>query len=185
MDKCNCGGFEDPRPHYSWCNVNMGQKPSAFNSIGQRVVTSQVDGAKNPNPKDSIGSSKIPLHLVPMEAMVLMSLGLLDGAGKYGRCNYLVAPVRASIYYDAAMRHLAKWFAGEEADDDSGLPHMAHLLACAAIIVGAESNGTLIDDRNVDNGFCAFLKRMTPHVARLNEKHADKTPKHFTIKDTV
>lgn len=142
-------------------------------------------GAKDPNPKDSIGSSKVPMHLWPMEATVLGVLGLLDGAGKYGRSNYLVAPVRASIYYDAAMRHLSKWFAGEEADDDSGVPHMGHVLACCAIIVGAQAAGTLIDDRNVKNGFCAFLKEYTPHVKRIQEAHKDKSPKHYTIKDSV
>jgi hypothetical protein len=140
---------------------------------------------KNPNPKDSIGSSKVPMHLWPMEATVLGTLGLLDGAGKYGRSNYLVAPVRASIYYDAAMRHLAKWFSGEETDEDSGIPHLGHVLACCAILVGAQAAGTLIDDRNVKNGFCEFLKQYTPHVKRLQEKHASQSPKHYTIKDNA
>jgi hypothetical protein len=140
--------------------------------------------AKDPNPKDSIGSSKIPMHLWPMEATVLGALALLDGAGKYGRSNFLVAPVRASIYYDAAMRHLGKWFAGEEVDEDSGVPHLGHVLACSAILVAAQASGTLIDDRNVKNGACEFLKRYTPLVTAIQDKHRGKTPRHYTIADS-
>ncbi len=53
---------------------------------------------KNPNPKDSIGSTKIPMHLWPDTATVYGALALLDGAAKYGRGNYRASPVRASIY---------------------------------------------------------------------------------------
>lgn len=152
-----------------------------------------VTGAKNPNPKDSIGSSKVPLHLWPMEASVLGALGLLDGAHKYGRSNFLVAPVRASIYFDAASRHLGKWFAGEDCDGDdaqpgdedqgSGISHLGHVLACIAILVSAKSAGTLIDDRMVKNGLCRFIRDYTPEVKRIQAMHAGKTPHHYTIAD--
>jgi hypothetical protein len=139
---------------------------------------------KNPNPKDSIGSSKIPMHLWPETATVLGALGLLDGALKYGRSNFRAAPVRASIYYDAAKRHLNAWFEGRPADPDSGLPDLAHALACLAILVDAEAAGTLIDDRMVAGGYMATVEKMTPHVKLLQERHADKSPKHYTIVDT-
>jgi len=139
---------------------------------------------KNPNPKDSIGSSKIPFHLWPETASAVGALGLLDGASKYGRSNYRAAPVRASIYYDAARRHLAKWFEGEDNDPDSGVPHFGHVLACLAILVDAQAAGTLIDDRNVKGGYVDYLAALTPHVKRLQELHADKTPTHYTIKDS-
>lgn len=140
---------------------------------------------KNPNPKDSIGASKIPVHLWPATATILGSLGLLDGAAKYGRGNYRVAPVRFSIYYDAAQRHMFKLMAGEDNDLDSGLPHEAHILACFAIITDAKAAGTLIDDRDVQGGFIKLLADLTPHVARLTTLHADKQPKHFTIQDNA
>ena len=62
---------------------------------------------------------------------------------------------------------------------------MAHALACIAIIVDAEAAGTLIDDRMVVGGYHKLLAEMTPHVKRLQELHADKSPKHFTIIDKV
>jgi hypothetical protein len=116
---------------------------------------------------------------------VLGCMGLLDGAAKYGRSNFRAAPVRASIYYDALRRHLAGWFEGRPCDPDSGLPDAAHMLADLAILVDAEAAGTLIDDRNVKGGYHKLLEDMTPHVKRLQDKHADKSPKHYTIADDV
>lgn len=137
--------------------------------------------AKPSNPKDLIGSGKLPLHLWPTTATALGSLGLLDGMLKYGRSNFRAVGVRASIYYDAASRHLNAWMEGEDADPDSGLPHLAHALACLAIIVDAEAAGKLTDDRCAPGGYRKLVGQLTPHVARLKELHAGKDPKHYTI----
>lgn len=136
---------------------------------------------KPTNPKDLIGSGKLPLHLWPVTATALGSLGLLDGMLKYGRSNFRAVGVRASIYYDAASRHLNAWFEGEEADPDSGLPHLAHALACLAIIVDAEAAGKLNDDRMHPGGYRSLIDSLTPHVARLKAVHEDKAPTHYTI----
>jgi hypothetical protein len=136
---------------------------------------------KPTNPKDLIGSGKLPLHLWPVTATALGSLGLLDGMLKYGRSNFRAVGVRASIYYDAASRHLNAWFEGEGVDPDSGLPHLAHALACLAIIVDAEAAGKLNDDRMHPGGYRELINSLTPHVARLKEVHADKSPQHYTI----
>ena len=140
-------------------------------------------GLKPSNPKDIIGSDKLPLHLWPETATALGCLGLLDGALKYGRSNFRAIGVRSSIYYDAARRHLSKWFEGEDVDPDSGLPHLAHLLACVAILVDAEAAGKLNDDRQVQGGYVQYVKALTPHVARLKALHAGKDPKHYTKAD--
>ncbi|RVD77030.1 dATP/dGTP diphosphohydrolase domain-containing protein [Pseudomonas koreensis] len=136
---------------------------------------------KPTNPKDLIGSGKLPLHLWPVTATALGSLGLLDGMLKYGRSNFRAVGVRASIYYDAASRHLNAWFEGEAVDPDSGLPHLAHALACLAIIVDAEAAGKLSDDRMHPGGYRELINSLTPHVARLKEVHEGKTPTHYTI----
>lgn len=135
------------------------------------------------NPKDMIGSDKLPLHLWPETATLCGCLALLDGALKYGRANWRVAGVRASIYNDACRRHLNKWFEGEDTDPDSGLPHLSHALACIAILIDAGAAGKLNDDRMVMGGYVKLLEQLTPHVARLKQTHAKKSPKHYTIKD--
>lgn len=140
-------------------------------------------GTKHSNPKDAIGADKIPLHLWPEMASVLGSLAFLDGALKYGKFNFRAIGVRASIYVDAARRHLNAWMEGEDIDPESGVPHLGHLLACAAILVEAQANGNLTDDRLYPSGYRKFINEMTPHVRRLKEKHQDKNPKHWTIAD--
>ena len=143
--------------------------------------------AKPTNPKDLIGSDKIPLHLWPETATVLGSLALLDGALKYGRANWREAGVRASIYVDAVRRHLNAWFEGENFDNSeygSGLPHLAHALACIAIIVDADAAGKLTDDRNYPGGYDALVTDLTPMVAAIKAKYAErKSPKQYTIAD--
>lgn len=135
------------------------------------------------NPKDLVGSGKVPIHLWPNTATVFGSLGLLDGMLKYGRSNWRVAGVRSSIYYDAARRHLDAWFEGEDNASDSGLPHLAHALACLAIIVDADAAGKLNDDRLVSGGYRSNLDELTPFIEYLKIMHKDKNPKHYTIAD--
>lgn len=139
---------------------------------------------KPSNPKDIIGSDKLPLHLFPETATAYGALALLDGALKYGRANFRAVGVRASIYYDAARRHLNKWFEGEQFDPDSGLPHLAHALACIAILIDASECDKLNDDRNIRGGYITSVERLTPFVKMLKEKHKDRTPKHYTIEDS-
>lgn len=142
-------------------------------------------GTKETNPKDAIGGSKLPIHLWPTTATVLGSLGLLDGMLKYGRSNWREGGVRASIYVDAAQRHLFAWFEGEDCDPDSGVPHLAHALACLAILVDSQASGNLTDDRMYSNGqYRALVTELTPHVERLKSLHAGRSPRHFTRSDS-
>ena len=138
---------------------------------------------KPTNPKDVIGSDKIPYHLWPETATILGSLALLDGALKYGRGNWRVAGVRFSIYYDALRRHMNKIQENEWMDPDSGLPHIAHVLACAGIIADAAAAGKLVMDGNYPGGYVGLIETMTPHVKRLKEHHKDKHPHHYTSAD--
>lgn len=136
------------------------------------------------NPKDVVGSTKVPMHLWPAVASVWGALAFLDGMLKYGRNNWREDGVRATIYIDAIERHLKRYKEGEDVDEDSGLHPLAHLLASAAIIVDAEASGTLVDDRNYKGTwFPKFLADASVHVKRLVAKHVGKTPRHYTIKD--
>jgi hypothetical protein len=138
---------------------------------------------KNTNPKDLIGCNKVPLHLFPETAAIYGSLALLDGMLKYGRTNWREIGVRASIYYDACKRHMNAWFEGEDADPDSKLPHLAHAIACIAILIDAVSAEKLKDDRMYKGGYRKTINDLTKHVGRLKELHKDKNPKHWTISD--
>jgi hypothetical protein len=147
------------------------------------VLQPNDHASKDGNPKDRIGSDKLPLHLWPATATAMGCLGFLNGMLKYGRCNFRAIGVRASIYHDAAKRHLDAWFEGEECDPDDGVPHLSAALACIAIIVDAEAAGKLNDDRQYNGGYRECVARLTPHVARLKALHIKCTPKHYTISD--
>jgi hypothetical protein len=144
-----------------------------------------VDNTKPTNPKDAIGSGKLPLHLWPVTATVHGALALLDGAGKYGRTNYRAIGVRASIYFDAAVRHLNAWFEGEDCAPDSGVHHLGHALACIAVILDAEAAEKLTDDRMYPGGYARLVQRLTPLVNEIRARHAGKAPRHYTIADAA
>lgn len=158
-------------------------QPSTPVGFAHEQVSGGTPKSKLTNPKDAIGSSKIPLHLWPSTATVLGSMALLEGALKYGRSNWRVAGVRATIYISALLRHTARLASGEWLDPDSGLPHVAHILACAAIIGDAKAAGKLNEDWEVKGGLVDLINEMTPHVDRLKELHKDKSPYHYTCAD--
>lgn len=146
------------------------------------------------NPKDAIGSVKLPLHLWPAEATALGCLGMLEGECKYGRNNMLAGEgVIASIYIDAAKRHLDAWFSGEDfapdvvtEDGELVADHLGNALATIAIVVKARAHGKLIDDRDYapnPGAYRRFVDAITHRVGKIKKIFADKAPKHWTIKD--
>lgn len=119
--------------------------------------------SKDTNPKDAVGIRKAPVSCVSaivlqqvedylgrpiMPAVVfLLGLGMMEGARKYGRHNYRVAGVRASVYYDATLRHVSQWLAGQDVDTDSGLPHLVKAIASLFVLWDAHELDKLTDDR--------------------------------------
>lgn len=139
------------------------------------------EGMKDTNPKDFLGASKLPMHLVPDTAIALACLAHLDGALKYGAWNWRASGVRASIYRAALQRHLAAWWNGEDIDPDSELPHLAMAMACLNILVDATVCEKLTDDRPPRAPIRDWFTKLTAHVSRLKAKHADKNPHHYTL----
>ena len=110
---------------------------------------------KDTNPKDLVGLTKLPLRLVPPVAMARLAEALANGAAKYGPYNWRSKGVSASVYYEAALRHLFAWADGEDDAPDSGVHHLAHAMACMAIMFDAMELGKLKDDRPTRGGFPA------------------------------
>jgi hypothetical protein len=150
--------------------------------------------SKPTNPKDVIGSGKLPLELVPDTASAYMATSFLEGALKYGRFNWRIAGVRASIYAAAARRHLHKWWNGEDFDTQidpetgedigTGVHHLASVMACCAIVLDAELVGKLTDDRPPRADMAKLISSLDSTVARLKKKFADHHPKQYTIADS-
>lgn len=106
-----------------------------------------TDGYPDNNPKTAIGAKKVPLHLVPPSAKHFLALALRDGARKYGPYNWRRAAISVSVYKAAMERHMDAFWDGEDNAQDSGVHHVAHAMACCALILDALTIGKLHDDR--------------------------------------
>lgn len=106
-----------------------------------------MTNTKETNPKDAVGCTKAPLSVVPAQVIFEIGLGMLEGSCKYGAHNYRVAGVRASIYYDAAMRHMMDWWEGQDIDPVSGLNHVTKALTTLTVLRDAMLQDMMFDDR--------------------------------------
>lgn len=113
------------------------------------------------NPKDVYGRMKPPLHLIPPVASIHESMAMKDGAEKYGPYNWRAKTVAATVYIGACLRHLFAYQDGEINAADSGVHHLGHARACLGIILDAESNGTLVDDRPLPGKAAELLVKLT------------------------
>jgi len=125
------------------------------------------------NPKDLQGKKKISLTKVPGVALLHCAHAMMDGARKYNAYNWRDNAVIASIYVDAAKRHLAAWFEHEETAKDSLVHHLGHAMACCAILLDAIETGNLIDDRpRLDNP--GLIHRVSTRLAMLAQSKAEE-----------
>jgi hypothetical protein len=136
-----CGAL--PGQHHPvWCVDTIGAPLSGDET------SVYADGALSvENPKEAAGRAKLPLHLCPPAAKREMTLALEIGANKYGPWNWRGAGINLMTYIGAMQRHLDAIHAGEDTDPDSGVSHIGHILAGAAIVADAEEHGMLTDDR--------------------------------------
>ncbi len=113
------------------------------------------------NPKDRIGATKPPLHLIPAAAEITESLVMAHGAKIYGNFNWRHTKIKASIYIAAARRHLCQWFDGQDEDLETGVSHLAHARACLGILLDAMSLDQMIDDRPGTGAATELIEQFT------------------------
>ncbi len=140
--------------------------------VEHKEVTTQPN-TKETNPKDALGIKKAPLSTLPTGPMYEVALAMLEGGRKYGRHNYRVIGVKASVYYDAAMGHLTSWWEGEDVDPTSGLHHLAKAMACLAVVRDSMMMENWIDDRPPCYPDASKLMRNSPMVKTILEKYPD------------
>lgn len=135
--------------------------------------------SKATNPKDIVGTQKAPMSTVSAPVMAEVGVAMLEGACKYGRHNYRAVGVRASVYYDATMRHLFSWWEGEDIDPDSGMSHVTKAITSLVVLRDAMIQGMVTDDRPPSSN--DFYKGLNATASEIIERHKDKSPKHYTI----
>ena len=89
----------------------------------------------------------IPFNILPWRVILEVALGMMEGGRKYGRHNYRAVGVRASVYYDATIRHFGDFIEGTAIDKDSGLSHITKGLSSMQVLLDCLVMGNWIDDR--------------------------------------
>lgn len=99
------------------------------------------------NPKGVAARNKVSASLVPEIAIIELAQAFRNGSLKYGPFNWRKEEIATSVYLDAIERHLMLYRAGQDVASDSALSHLTHIMSSCAILIDAELQGSLIDDR--------------------------------------
>ncbi len=126
--------------------------------------------SKDTNPKDAVGSKKVPFSTLSAPVLAEVGVAMLEGAIKYRRHNYRIAGVRASVYYDACWRHMTAWWEGEDLDPDSGLSHVTKAIASLIVLRDSMIMENWNDDRppKTKQG---WIKELNKKVEKLLEMY--------------
>lgn len=142
------------------CGKLKGPRPRRAKTVARHHPA--VDRARvlPANPKDILGAQKPDLSLVPGVAGHHEALAFENGATKYGPYNWREKAVEARTYVAAALRHIHDWLDREEFASDSGVHNLAHARACLAILLDAQEQGNLIDNRPKKGKSAEVLERL-------------------------
>jgi hypothetical protein len=136
-----------------------------------------MSDSKDTNPKDALGIAKVPCSTVPFQVVGEVGLALMEGALKYGRFNWRVSGVRASVYFDAVvMRHLGAWWEGQDTDLDSGLSHVTKAIAGLMVLRDSMLQGNWVDDRPPRVADQEWVKALNEKAAALLKKYPNPMP---------
>lgn len=132
---------------------------------------------KDTNPKDAVGTRKWrQSSVIPTPPIWELGLAMLEGARKYGRHNYRVAGVRASVYIDAVEGHIRSFWEGEDIDPDSGLHHIAKAIASLVVLRDAMLNDCWEDDRPPKIDLPKLREKLQTSVEEIFERYPDAEP---------
>lgn len=117
--------------------------PPAFSSkapaFGEIRITDPDTGGQKGQKDAQLGA------MCPRSIMEVAKVAAFGGK-KYARYNFLKG-FQYSLAYDALQRHAHAFWAGEDKDPESGLPHMAHCAWQALCLVAFQLRGIGKDDR--------------------------------------
>lgn len=128
------------------------------------------------NPKTVFGLAKPGFAAIPPVALIHLGAAMQNGREKYGLMNWREKNVSASVYRDAMERHLLAWWDGEQVAPDSGVHHLGHVMACCAILLDAEAQGALNDDRPIPGKFAELVAAMTRPMVAAPEAPSEPAP---------
>jgi pyruvate/2-oxoacid:ferredoxin oxidoreductase beta subunit len=141
------------------------EKSSVLTKTTTKGTEPVASGIKDTNPKTVYGKAKPSIGLIPGPALLHIADAFKDGAVKYGPANWRDDPVSATVYIDATYRHILAWAdGGEGVAADSGVHHLGHAAACLCILLDAEAQGTLVDDRPTPGRVPDLIAQLTKKI---------------------
>ena len=133
--------------------------------------------SKKTNPKDAVGTKKPRFYSgLPANVTKEVTIGVMEGAMKYGRHNYRIAGVRASTYIDATIGHLLDYWEGQDIDPDSDLHHITKAIASLYVLRDAQMRNMCEDDRPPKSDVEGDKTRSQAIVNKLFEKYPNPVP---------
>lgn len=112
--------------------------------IKERILKEEVIVVDGGGQRKNEG--KLPVDLVPVSAILALAKVLDAGQKKYSARNW-ERSMKWSICYACAMRHLLKWWNGEDNDEETGLSHLYHALCNIAFLIEYLETAKNQDDR--------------------------------------
>lgn len=91
-------------------------------------------------------TGKLRFDLIPPKVIQELAEVYTMGAAKYEPRNWEKG-IEYSRIYAAVQRHLNQYWAGQNLDEESGLPHLAHAMWGMAALLEFERTHTEMDDR--------------------------------------
>lgn len=88
------------------------------------------------------------MDLIAPEMLVGTANVLAFGAAKYSERNW-ERGMSWGRCFGALMRHMWAWWAGADADPETGYSHLHHAACCLMFLIAYEERKTGIDDRGV------------------------------------
>jgi hypothetical protein len=107
---------------------------------------------------------KLRYDLVDPYALAWLVASLSYGVAKYEAWNWNKVEGWRDRYYAALMRHVELWRAGEDDDEESGLPHLAMAMFCVMCLCAMSA------PRNMG----VVVSRTTEAVQRWQSKASSK-----------
>jgi len=128
------------------------------------------------NPKKAFGALKAPFGTTPVTALIELENVMGGGAYKYGEYNFRESRIDAMTYIGAIKRHFALWEDGQDCDKESGNDHLAHIMACCALLIDSKYTGQLIDNRSKTGLVPGLLKASADRYNKFVDEFEAKQP---------
>lgn len=128
---------------------------SAINEIINIIDENKLDSDDANNIEDDeikvaarYNNDKIRMDLLTPYAMTQWALVLTKGAEKYAVRNWEIGNTTYGEYIGSALRHILSIMSGEDIDEETGLPHAAHIMCNMQFLLEHMNSGKIIDDRS-------------------------------------